>query len=310
MQFRSNTSECAFGSDNEGQDVCSRPEIVAKLKKFAKINKEATSKEIIEKAKELTNCNSESCLYHQPEIQNIMDFNLKELLKKDFKPYGPFNTNDSLDNFTIMNVLKQLQSVESNQFYAIEYQVSDFMENKNSELTSLDWIGLMKRGYRCFGVILNTVTYQQVMEAKKGGKTPGKHWFALFFDFRTAIPNEETLKQLLKNTTKTSRKTRPCTIEFFNSSGNLPHSPLKKYMKSLELDLASKLPGLSIFSVVATFEEQQKSQYECGVYSLFYIYSRMINEISCMHFLNHRLTDEDCLNIVRKLLFRHDYQKK
>lgn len=103
------------------------------------------------------------------------------------------------------------------------------------------------RRYDTFGCVINTDSY----------KRNGKHWMALFVDMRK----------------------EPHSIEFFNSSGNLPQPEYARWMEKTRADLAELVAdGIVSAPPVVTNVcrwRHQHSKSECGVYSLFYIWGRL-----------------------------------
>ncbi len=153
----------------------------------------------------------------------------------------------------------------------------DFDEQKVPDGTvTLKNVSLIKdvinAGKDMFCVVINT---------DRTGR-PGQHWFALFCDFRST----------------------PFTIEYFNSSGApLTEGKLisiKEWMTKAELELeAGDYP---VKRVSAAVIQHQRSDTECGVYSLYYIYRR-IRGASIEEFAT-RIPDADMIAF-RKKLFRN-----
>src|ERR1019366_5347071 len=93
-------SECAFGSDQKGQPICSRPAVIDALKSWGKLNPHASASETVERAKKLANCKSESCLYKNKSIsqwlRKCISAEAKDMLEEDFKPAGPYKAIEPL----------------------------------------------------------------------------------------------------------------------------------------------------------------------------------------------------------------------
>lgn len=121
------------------------------------------------------------------------------------------------------------------------------------------------RKFNCAGCVVNTDSYY-------GG---GKHWMAFFLDWRDPHSG--------------------WTVEFFNSSGNNPASHWVEFMTSMTSqmrNIATK-EGINppISQVVVNRRQMQKSKTECGLYSLFYIWSR-INKFPYTHFQKYQIRDK------------------
>jgi len=275
MEFKHELdNECAFHVEsNEG--FCSPKELVDKLKKFSetrddKLDKvKKTSLEIL-KAK--YNCDSETCILNQYDVKRYVDPNMIErALKENFKPIGPRMNKDWLSNFNIDEVLRQIQKkYKDKHFFHVPYQMRDF-EKTNSELANLDWESKYKRGYRTFGTVMNT-------DYSDGN---GIHWFAIFGDFLD--------------------DNKCYTIEYFNSSGELPLPEVSSWMKRFKHSLNLDKP---VKDIVVTRIENQKSTSECGLYSLYYIISRL-DGIPMEWFKKNRVKDSTMYTF-RQYLFREE----
>ena len=94
-------------------------------------------------------------------------------------------------------------------------------------------------------VIINTDT----------SKGNGEHWFPLFCDFREC----------------------PYSLEYFNSSGELPPPEIDIWMKR-NTNILKKANKECVCIVPKKRIRHQKSDNECGVYSLYYIYNRLLGK--------------------------------
>jgi hypothetical protein len=126
-----------------------------------------------------------------------------------------------------------------------------------TELGNIDMAkDVMSAGHKTFGVVMNT-------DVRTGG---GIHWFSLFCDFRT----------------------NPCTVEYFNSSGNKPVKQIQDWLIKTEENLKSA--GHNAKVVILSGNSMQKSETECGLYSLYYIWNR-INEVPAQNFQVAKVPD-------------------
>jgi len=244
-------------------------------------------KEVVKLVKEKLNCPSESCILTNPQFKKIVGNVqvIRDELEMNFKPPGPANNIKELfNNFNIDDVLDQLEKANPG-FLHIPFQMRDFakvsIENRNllagirndSDDTNLATIDLAKKYLHDkmthFGVVINT-------DISSG---PGVHWFSIFGDFRQ----------------------EPFTIEYFNSSGNLPLIEISEWMKSARIKLEQQL-SKKIKEVIVSRIEMQHDDYSCGPYSVYYIYSR-IKGIPYEYFSKNRVGDEEMYKF-RKHIFR------
>jgi hypothetical protein len=295
MDFKPN--ECSWEKFRKNDDVsvCSSPEVITKMVDFLnhlgeKINIKdlgdiQTKVKIVEKLKEKTGCASESCSIQNEKFKNFASpFVVERELKKNFKTKGPSNSTAWLSNFDIDDVLGEIKKNYSDQkFWNVPFQMRDFAKTapapgeceqvKNMNLESFNICKRYNEGYRTFGVVINT-------DYSTGG---GIHWFALFVDMR---------------------KDDNWTIEYFNSSGSEPLTEISAWMKKTRLLLESKFPGKSITEIIASQEEHQKDDHSCGVYSLYYIISRL-SRVPYKFFQTNKIQDTS-MHKYRNFLFRYD----
>ncbi len=268
-------SECHFALDKT--EVCSDDVTLIKLSDNQNINSPlltSIKKTIIDKLKSDTGCESESCLYSTILVKNKLGRKqAKDVLNTRFKSKGPFNTDNWLSDSNIDNVLRQ-NMIKYKKFYAIPHQMIDFVKHK-TELATIN-IPYILKNCNTIGVVLNT----DVTDKKDGGKG-GLHWFAIFIDARRT----------------------PYTLEFFNSSGNLPVHQVQTWLNKTKRDLERS--GKKTEIVVVSSNELQKSDTECGVFSLWFILSR-VKGVNVSEFKNVNMgpSDEKMLEF-RKDLFRH-----
>lgn len=138
-----------------------------------------------------------------------------------------------------------------------------------TDLAKLDMVKIIKAGFDCFGVVLNT-------DVRRGR---GIHWFPLFCDFRK--------KPLI-------------TIEYFNSSGNMPMREVCEWLSETE---ALVNAGGYKARVITYMDHvhQADSETECGPYSIYYIYNRCLGKSrECID--ESRITDDEMLAF-RKQVF-------
>lgn len=277
-------SECAL--DVPGT-VCSTDETVNDMKIYLrKMDMQIPNTDIVvvRDVKKILHCTTELDIIKNSEFKrNSSEANIKASML-NFKSDGPGNSTKLLNNHNIDTPLNAL-TYQHTGFYHMKFQMICFAGIREGKLwkiingvgatpTELGKINLVmsviNRGKDTFGVVLNTDT--------RAGA--GIHWFSLFCDFRK----------------------RPFTVEYFNSSGNMPmpqvHDWLNKttsYIKDAGYADTKKV-------ILSKFPHQIDSETECGPYSVYYIWSRL-NGVSSDTFQKNRVKDSEMIKF-RKLLFK------
>lgn len=271
------SSECSLNRyDNKGEPmpVCMSGESLALIAGDLKVTASKPI-EILNQLKQETNCDTEKCVIkdagHKLGQQKVS----QELLV-NFKHEGP--TDDKLlSNYNIDGILKQYSTwfpnfipLNFNMRNYADYRFRDgYVEESPDTLATVgvsDWIKQKTK----LGCVINTDVYQG----------EGKHWMALFVDTTTT----------------------PCTVEFFNSSGNAPLSEYIRWLEKTKLQLED-LGKPSKICVVSRIQHQN-SRSECGVYSLFYIYARL-KGVPWTAFQDVKIEDKWMFHF-RQLLFTGD----
>lgn len=294
MEFGAN--ECSWNKVRKKGDitVCSSPDVIKKMADFletlgekvdaSKLDQADVKSEIVEKMKEKTKCESESCAIQNPKFKKFASpYVVEKNLEENFKTKGPANTTEWLSNFNIDDVLEEIKKTYADQhFWNIPFQMRDFKKTKpdenadekqkESNLESFDILKKYKENYRCFGVAINT-------DYSSGN---GIHWFCLFICMRNP----------------------DITIEYFNSSGNPPLAEIASWMKKTRMLLTNAFPNRKVYEVIASKEEHQTDDHSCGVYALYYIISRVAN-IPYTYFQKNIVKDET-MHKFRKFIFRSD----
>jgi hypothetical protein len=269
MEFKSEIdNECAHHIKKKGE-FCAPDAVVNKIK--ATIQDKSNYKNILSSLKNKYQCETEVCVLEKPEIKSIIGADVDSIILDNFKPKGPRNNNKWFSNYDIDDVLKQIQKKYTNKnFYHIPFTMIDF-EKTGSELATLDWPKKYSEGYRCFGTVLNT--------DKHTGN--GEHWFAIFASFQD--DDEEF------------------TIEYFNSSGELPMNEIVVWMKRVKHEWGPYFKE-PILDICVTRIANQKDFWNCGSYSLYYNISRL-DGIPHSYFKNNEIGDHN-MQEFRKFLFR------
>lgn len=279
LEIPNRVSECAL--DVPGT-ICSTKEAIHEMKKHL-ISTSASNdaernnimvvsaKNIVDTIKKSLNCSTEKCVLLN--MSKTIDENKKHVLKNSLdriKPNGPANSTKLLNNENIDNVLKKLSKLH-NGFYHMNFQMIDFAGEKigndwkiikgikitPTALGKLDMTtDVINKGFKTFGVVMNT-------DVRTNG---GIHWFALFCDFRT----------------------HPFTIEYFNSSGNKPVKQIQDWLIKTELNITKHDNKAKV--IILSGVAHQKSQTECGLYSLYFIWNRL-NGIPALNFQEKKIAD-------------------
>lgn len=274
LKLPEKVSECAL--DIPGNICSTEPTIQAMKKHLEDKNIDTSSikskEDVVETIKESLQCSTERCVLQNPKfVKNEIKGIIKESLER-IKPYGPSNSNKLLNNDNIDDVLRKLTKQHKG-FYHMNFQMIDFAGEKDgdswkvvkgetispTELGTIDMTkDVINKGYKTFGVVLNT-------DKRTNG---GIHWFSLFCDFRVS----------------------PCTIEYFNSSGNKPVRQIQEWLVKTEDSINKAGVCKATVVILSGLVHQRDSETECGPYSLYYIWNRL-NGIPAMKFQEQRIPD-------------------
>jgi hypothetical protein len=261
-------NECAFKLGEIS--ICSSPHIQEKMREYLKEkNPEANTEnidDVLDNILKITNSKSESALLSNKEFTDYIGYeNAIREKQTRFKPFGPKN-NKWFDNMNIDEVLNQWMVVFKG-FYNYQFHMINFAE-LNKPLHTITPSSLEKRGFNCCGCVINTDRYNR----------GGEHWMALFADFRDR---------------------ENATVEFFNSSGNSPQTEIAHWIVKTATDLNTFCEKVTkIYNKI----RHQKSDTECGPYSVYYIYKRL-KGISAQTLMEKRIPDEKVFKF-RSVLFR------
>lgn len=256
-------TECAIYVKNDGGS-CVPHDVLARM-----IDGAAS----LDRLKDATGCGTELCVVSsQLAAKALGRDEQSRLLRYFFKIKGPDKSTDWLSNFEIDDVLDQAANKYTD-FLHVTFQMRDFAEmNTDSgnpaNLANLNWPQHFSEK-KCFGTVINT-------DYSTGG---GVHWFAVFGDFR-----EE-----------------PYTIEYFNSSGELPLKEIKRWM----LESAAAWGAIierPVVPVVVSRIQHQKDNHSCGTYALYYILSRLYG--TSYKYFNTNFIKDATMHDFRRRLFR------
>jgi hypothetical protein len=268
-------SECLH-ADSDG--VCVSDRVVPAIAAVAGVPQSVASKsEVVKAAAAVLGCSTETCVVTHPRTQKAaQELSLAKALSDElahkFKPPGPRNSTALLSNVHIDNVLKQWAEAEFPDFYACPFAMADFNTN-GDKFATVKLNQLRQKQYRTFGCVMNT----------DNSKGPGTHWVAVFVDMRAEVLGPE-----------------PWSIEYFNSAGRPPATPVVRWMEQTRGELAKMretasaaagaITGTAKGEIAASAAQanygpvqtwavssvsHQRSQTECGPYALYYIRRRL-----------------------------------
>jgi hypothetical protein len=266
-------SECALWTGKGHDEPCVSAAMIGDIKKH--INAGAGShKDVMDSAKAKTNCTSEKCVLEALK-PHLGEARVKAEIANSLKITGPTDTK-LLSNINIDAIMRQYMNKFPSFFpynfnmlnYASYRFENGYVIDTPDTLSSVLFADLMTgefdgHKYDCAGCIINTDTYQGA----------GKHWMALFADTRTD----------------------PCTVEFFNSSGNSPAPEWISWMVKTRDGIIHMMEhrGTKVNAEVkkVTNIRHQQSKTECGLYSLFYVWARL-HDVPIEYFMNTPIPDQ------------------
>ena len=223
-------------------------------------------------------------------LKNVNNNTIVSSIKfQNLKPIAPIDSYSWLNN----TQLDQIQEHFKRYFKGYQYSyihMSDIImfDNTNSKyvntqilpVNQIDFPKAIKNNeFKYYGVIFNTDTSNR----------SGQHWFAIFMDFSTRGTVNE-----------------PYTIEYFNSAGTKILPNLNKFFTDLSIKIGMSLNKICSFIQVTNIQHQSSKTGNCGVYSLFYIYSRL-NKVPYSDF-NHKVfkIDDNIMTQIRELFFNDE----
>jgi hypothetical protein len=217
------------------------------------------------KANMSNSCDRESCWLRSKFMEGNLD---GDLLNYTFAPKSPDDwkrkPNEWLSSLDIESVMKQYE-----RFYKcfeflgpspIDFDVKKlYGECVWEELCNLNLSEFIKRNKNKIGIILNTDPHN------KGGE----HWISLFVNIKKNI------------------------IVYFDSVGNNPPRQVTKLINMIKNQ--GKQIGID-FKVHMNKKKHQKTDSECGMYSLYFII-QMLKDKDVKYFLKNKIPDEDVFKL-------------
>lgn len=232
-----------------GCSVCSPPEAIRLVQEYLAHSGDAPSDapadKIISLAESVLKCNNEACVMTHPNIVKYSATKNQSAVinstKLYFKPVGPRNTIEWLSDANIEKVLSTWQV--KFKFYHCPYAMMDF-EKQESKFATVS-MSAVRNVSDQFVCVLNT-------DVSTG---PGEHWVATFVDMRPG---------------------QTWSVEYFDSVGNPPPAAMARWMERRKAELKTIAPtGTSVVATAVTTIRHQRSNTECGLYSLYYIRCRL-----------------------------------
>ena len=250
--------------------------------------KKISSCPILNRLADYTKCDNEKCILLNSEVKEelqkegvssseIMDF---------FKAEGPRETDDWLSDKNIHDVLNQYKK-EYPEFDYYPCCLMDFdkvLEENGAEAAPLlakkSVVDFIREGKKKIACIPNTGV----------GRSRGIHWVTLFVDVGSSI--------------------NVWSVEYFNSTGQPPTKEFNTWLNRAYNDLKNyaRAKGLSVEIVVkknSTVMQTENS--ECGVYSLYYVRSRL--EGRTFEEITSEPIKDDSMILFRRYLFSPESKK-
>lgn len=216
------------------------------------------------------------------KVSNAIIFNnLKPVAPVDrFSWLNNLHVDQIQDHFTKMFKGYAYSYIHMSDLIMFKHEKTEFVQKEIKSIKKIDFERMVKKGNtKYYGVVFNTDT----------SKSSGQHWFAIFMDFTRSGTHED-----------------PITIEYFNSAGTKILNNLKEFFMKLAVDLTTRLGKLCTFIQVSNIPHQSDETGNCGVFALFYIYSRL-KGIDYKEFGNPDFViNDDIMTQVRELFFNDE----
>jgi hypothetical protein len=234
----------------------------------------STKKELLRHLREkLPTCEGDFCWLKVNFIKNINDQEIQTATFKPEKPKGQFSWLSSID---INEVLKQYEKIFPKYKFLGAVPI-DFEKNQNITINKL--IDFFNKGYRQFGIVINTDPHTR----------SGQHWMAVFINL-----NDNGIG----------------TFEFFDSygidrsTGGSKKRNDNKIPKEINIFFIRLNNNNNIFKLdkkVNKFRHQYKDS-ECGMYSLNFIVERLYGK--SFENISKNVIKDDEMNKRRNIYFR------
>ena len=260
-----NKKHCSpVSNKNDNKISCLNERLIKKIAKILDIKTDTSlkviHKNISDKIKEISECETEYCWFTIDKIINKL--NSKELneIKELYKPVLPkkwlSNPREWLNTLDIEKVLNQYAKANKD-FYFYGAMPSDYDNTEVCDIYKLCKINIknhIKNGIKKIGIVFNTDENDE----------PGEHWVCIYIDL------------IGKNSGYPS-------IYFFDSVGKPPQKNIQKAIESIR-----KQKKLNYY-----FNDikHQKKNTECGVYCIHFLTS-MINGTKFRKYIKNIKNDD------------------
>jgi len=248
----------------------------------------------------------------ESDIYSNIDFIKYAAKRKAMKTFssvkGPRLTQSPLTDRNIEQPLYRF-SLQYPIYFPFQTQMNDFLHDPVTGIKNFNFAKSIRKGKRCFGMIVNSTAQSDCKIPQNPNEVVlcGSHWFTIFMDFRNL--SDQDVADCLKRKALGAvsdvyiRRTKLCTLEYFNSSSRIlsEHPEIIEFFNHVEHQLIQELPGINIWKVSATRKRQQYSKAECGTYSVFYNTKRLEKK-DWLWFVQNRIPDTEMFEF-RKLLY-------
>lgn len=237
-------------------------------------------------------------------IKNTKDYIINKdekdcILYNYFKPEGSHDGKAWLNNTHVDLIQEQLYKKYKNYYYSFIHMIDNVMITPQN-------LKCIKHPVKSITDInfINEVSEDSENEFKENGKMnfygivyntdpshkSGQHWFCILFNFSTEGTEQD-----------------PYIIEYFNSSGlDIANIDFKTYLETLAANISYKTDKRVILKKITDIQHQKDSTGNCGIYCLYYIWSRLENiPLEKFNDPNNKITDETMENF-RKIMFRKE----
>jgi len=207
-------------------------------------------------------CESEMCWLRQQVVDSKAG---SDLLNYSFAPSHPKswlkNINEWLSSVDLEKVMKQYENIHPD-FSFLGPSPIDFAEKQGSscvwpELCNFSVSNMLEKDKRKIGIIFNTDPHQK----------SGAHWISMFLDLDKDF------------------------LFFFDSNGTPPSKEIKNFKDKILEQCKQNSKNVS-YDDNANFPHQ-KTNTECGMFSLYFIIQMLKGTKSPQHFKTNKITDDD-----------------
>lgn len=216
-------------------------------------------------------------------LKDINDSTLKNSIKfQNLKPLAKVDKYSWLNNLQVDQIQDQFSKMFPGYHYSyihmadlimFSHDLSKFVKKDIKPITEIDFGHEINTNpnFKTYGVIFNT----------DPSTKSGQHWYCIFCDFRT----------------------KPYTIEYFNSAGSKPQKHIFRFFTKLAIDIKRKTGVQCDFIQVTNIQHQGLDSGLCGCFATFYIYSRL-NGVDYSEFNNKKfIVNDNIILQIRKLMF-------